>query len=1291
MKNVNRELLQYPLTVFQQRLWYEWLADPTSSKYNLAYAFELTGKLDITHLKKAWHAVVCKHESLRTYFSQELTNTHQFITSNLVNNFKIIDVINKDCAISTLTNIAKMPFDLTKPPLAWLLILRITSKQHILLLRIHHIVSDGHSIKMILRQLAANYNALTNGTLINSPQTLPSIKDYLIFAQNLMATQDRKHAKQFWQNYLARYNEPLTFPCPDSSNHRENTGGRYCLHFTINETCTIKQFIKQYHITPFIFFSAIYSIVLSQICDTTDVVFGYTSNNRPADFAQTCGFFVNLLPLRVKLSLTDSFISLLEQIKHDRNRVRHFDHYPINDIIKDFRKHQQDNTQLFNAALSAGGYNFIADDNLTLHSIDIKSLSINVGAVQNDLAVHYNFNNNMLYFLIDYNVNKLSMGFIKELSNAITIIINQAITSPTRSLKQFSLLNTQEQQKILFKWNDTAAKLKKPQTIHTLFELQAVKTPHNIAVGHNNETLTYQQLNAKANQLANIFRTYITTEITCIGICLDRSVNLIVSILAALKAGIGYMLLDPNFPLARLRYMLADPPINLLITHSKLTKKFDHFHGDMLLIDEIQDIIADQATYNLDVNICAQDLAYIIYTSGTTGKPKGIAINHYSLCNLALSQITAFNIKTTSRILQFAAVSFDAMVSEWTTALLSGARLQLLTSNMISADELINTINHYQISHITLTPSYLKLLPQIDMPSLTTLILAGEHNDNTLIKQWRNKLQLFNAYGPSEATVCATYANLSASTTIFPNLIGKPINNTRIYILNSRQQPLRPGMIGEIYIAGSGLAKSYVNQPILTREKFIYHRLINGVLERLYHSGDRGYYLNDGKIIFIGRNDDQIKIHGIRVELNEIANTINKFEPIRTSIVITQTNHQDDSTQLRAFLIKKSNSLLNNDELRHKLRLFLKQQLPHYMIPSYYDFVAKFPLSTNGKIDKQQLLNHFDSISCLQKHYRAPQTLTQWKLIKIWQDLLRHKPIGINDDFFALGGHSLLSIRLMAAFHQTFGIKFPINKLTQPLTIADLATYVDRHCSLSQQSILTYNHSSQQTPLFLIHPAYGLTFAYKALAKHLPTIPIHAINNPNFGSNKSIFNCIEDMADRYLKFIKTIQHNGPYRIGGWSFGGIVAFEIARQLHAIKQNTEIIMLIDSCIDTTFLNNNLLAEKLLQKYCRQTNINLNSPEGKLLQNEFDRSRKLLLQYSPKQFSGDAALLRCHQPVTLPYDRRSKDYGWGKIINRLYQHMIPGDHDTIFKEPNIGIVANTIANILTKHQSLATLLQP
>ncbi|WP_392408421.1 amino acid adenylation domain-containing protein [Chlorogloeopsis fritschii] len=863
--------------------------------------------------------------------------------------------------------------------------------------------------------------------------------------------------------------------------------------------------------------------------------------------------------------------------------------------------------------------------------------------------------------------------------------------------------------------------------IHQMFEAQVEKSPGAIAVfldAHNlasgvEEQLTYRQLNQRANQLAHYLRTLGVAPEVLVGICVDRSVEMIVAILGVLKAGGTYVPLDPAYPPERLAFILEDTKIPLILTQEKLRENLTANEAHLVCLDSDWEAIAHNSQDN-PVNWTTPDhLIYVIYTSGSTGQPKGVMISHRGISNQLRWRQTTFELTNTDKVLQTISFSFDPSVWQIFWPLCFGAQLVLpRPGGHHDSVYLIQTIIQQQITVLAMVPSMLRvLLEEKDIENcqnLKHITCGGEALPIELVERFFARLNLdnvlHNCYGPTEASIDATFWTCQRHTNYITAPIGRPIANTNIYILDSDLQPVPIGKVGELYIGGVGLARGYFNRPELTAQKFIPNPFNSS--ERLYKTGDLARYLSDGNIEYVGRIDHQVKIRGFRIELEEIEAKLLQHPGVQASVVIAREYMSGDKC-LVAYFVPNREQTPTISELRD----FLKQTLPDYMVPSALVILNSLPLTANGKVNRRALPAPEQNRPELATDFLAPRDRLELQLTQIWEESLGIHPIGVTDNFFDLGGHSLVALRLLAQIEQKFGTRLPLSTFLQAPTVEKLADILQQKESQALwQPLVAIKPNGKKAPVFCVHGADGNIIVFHNLACYLDADqPVYALQPFGLDGKQPFQTKIEDMASDYIKEIRTIQSEGPYLLAGYSAGGTIAFEMAQQLVAQGEKVALLALFDTCSSVYFhelsfrqwiarhwhnfwqldepkqkLNYLFMAiQQRLQKINKKfglDNIGAESPyahvsleyNSNLLEDAlFITQQQAVRKYHPQAYSGKVTLFRSNEQIWWLEGDRS--LGWRELAE-VEVHAIPGDHNNIVRA-NVQSLGEKLSDCLRR----------
>ncbi|MDH5548217.1 MAG: amino acid adenylation domain-containing protein, partial [Gammaproteobacteria bacterium] len=1056
LPRTNEETL--PLSFAQQRLWFLDQLVPNNPSYNIPLAVRLIGSLDIAVLSKCFNAVVARHEALRTVFVSHKGKPGQAIQSKLAIQLPVIDLSSlpedeRESQIRVLASAdARNPFNLARGPLLRTSLIRLNAKENVLLLNMHHIVSDGWSMEILVRELGALYNAFSQ----NMPNPLPDLPiqyaDFAHWQREKLQGEVLERQQSYWRQQLAGASEilelPTDRPYPATQSYRGSN-----IRVSISKKITEKllKISHSHSATLFMVLTAAYQLLLSQYSGQKDICIGTPSANRNhSELEPLIGFFINTLVIRTQLDGNPSFSELLTQVRETTLDAFTHQDLPFEQLIDELQlsrtmRHAPLVQAIF--ALHTSQHGAVgASTDLQLEPIYAANPFTKV-----DLDLDLTETKNGLEGYIQFATDLFNEETVQRIADTFVQLLTNIADNPQKRLSEFNLLCETEAQQMLTEWNATERELPKKQCIHLLFEDQVAQTPNATAVVCDDQTVSYLELNTRANQLAHYLRKQGIGPDSLVGLCIDRSIEFFVAVLGILKAGGAYVPLDPDYPQERLISTLQDAKVKVLLTKSHLisslpdirTRVLNQLGYREILLDSQWSDIAEYSNNNPVNSTQPGNLAYIIYTSGTSGKPKGVLNHHSGLFNLVQAQTEGLNITSETRSLQFFSITFDGCVWEIFGTLLSGGTLYVANqSQRQSADAIVDMMKEHRIDLATLVPSVLKNLAKIhELPELKTLVLAGEACPRSLVEQWAPGRRLINAYGPTETTICVSMAQCNDTEQSPP--IGKPIQNVTTYLLDAYLNPVPLGATGELYVGGAGLARGYLNDPQLTAEKFLPDPFSASPGARLYRTGDLARYLPDGNLDYRGRADQQVKLRGFRIELGDIEHVL-RIHPAVAEATVVLREDQPNNKQLCAYLIPKAGIALPEATT---LRDFVKAQLPDYMVPSTYTEIDAFPLTSSGKINLRALPQPEATAGQM---FVAPQTATEQSLAKAWIEILKLERVGIHDNFFELGGHSLLATQLTSWVRDAFDVELPISAIFESATLAELAAHIEERQNSSQ-------------------------------------------------------------------------------------------------------------------------------------------------------------------------------------------------------------------------------------------------
>jgi amino acid adenylation domain-containing protein len=1045
-----------PLSFAQQRLWFLAQLEPNNPFYNIPAAVSLQGQLNIEALEQSFNEIISRHEVLRTNFQtvagqaiaviskEKSLNLSIFDISNLPENQKVAEIRQQ-----TLQE-AQQPFDISSDLLLRVKLLRLNNQEHIVLLTMHHIVSDGWSIGVLVEELATLYQAFCQG----KPSPLPILPiQYLDFAawQRQWLQKEVKETQiSYWLKQLENAPKvlelPTDYPRPAIQTYR---GASYSFELSKELSTALNKLSQQQGSTLFMTLLAGFQILLCRYTGQKDIVVGSPIANRNrAEIEGLIGFFVNTLLLRTNLAGNPTFAELLKRVREVALGAYAHQDLPFELLVEQLQPQRDlSHTPLFqvmfvlqNAPMSS----------LELPDLTLTPLESDSGTAQFDLTLSMAETESGLVGSFEYNTDLFAENYLQRMAGHLQTLLAAIVANPQQRLSDLPLLTEFEQHQLLREWNDTEIEYPQQQCIHELFAAQVEKTPDAIAVVFENQQLTYRELNQRANQLAHYLQKLGVKSEVLVGIYLERSLEMAIALLAILKAGGAYVPLDPTYPQERIAFVLEDTQAPVLLTQQHLIDNLQN-QIKIVCVDRDWEIIAQESQQNPISESTIDNLAYIIYTSGSTGQPKGVLVNHRNVVRLFAATDSWFNFNQNDVWTLFHSIAFDFSVWEIWGALLYGGQLIVVPYWLSrSPEDFYKLLLTHQVTVLNQTPSAFRQLIQVEESlgssnnlALRTVIFGGEALQLENLRPWFERHgdrspQLINMYGITETTVHVTYrpltiADLEVASTSF---IGRPIGDLQIYILDSYRQPVPIGVPGEMYIGGAGVVRGYLNQPTLTSERFIPNCFSNQPNARLYKSGDLARYLPNGDIEYLGRIDNQVKVRGFRIELGEIEAIISQYPAVRETVVVV-SEESVNSQRIIAYIVPQTEPTLIITELRS----FLESKLPNYMVPAAFVTLEELPLTPNGKIDRKALPAPNTNRPQLEGVYQLPQTEIEQAIANIWQKLLQLEDIGIHDNFFELGGNSLLLVQVHSQLRELFQRDLSLLELFRYPTIYSLVNY----------------------------------------------------------------------------------------------------------------------------------------------------------------------------------------------------------------------------------------------------------
>ncbi|MCC6416687.1 MAG: amino acid adenylation domain-containing protein, partial [Gemmataceae bacterium] len=1319
-----------PASFGQRRLWFLDQLGQDREVYNIVYQIRMTGPVDEPALRRALETLVERHATLRTTFADEGGQPVQVIAPPAPIELELLDLTalppgERDAdAAEVAAEEGRFVFDLAQGPLWRARLVRLAAEDHLLLWTMHHIVSDGWSMWVLVRELAAAYEAL----LANRPPTLPPLPlRYADFSQwqcGWLQGAVLEGQLGYWTKRLAGSLPVLQLPVSRTRPKTQTFRGavhRFALPLDLAKA--LEEVSRHEGVTPYMALLAAFVGLLHRYSGQEDILVGTPIANRNrAETEGIVGLFINTLVLRTDVSGDLTLRELLARIRQGSLEAFAHQDLPFDLLVQAVKAERSASHQplfqvLFNYLhgvtqdLTVGGGRWLAEQG---HN----------GTAKFDLTLQMEETQQGLRGLFEYNTDLFDAPTVERLTGHFQVLLRGLLADLDRRLSQVLLLTDAERRQLLVQWNATRADYPRDRCTHQLVEEQAARTPDRVAVVFDNRQLTYGELNARANQLAHHLKTLGVGPETLVGLCVERSTDMVVGLLGILKAGGAYVPLDPDFPRDRLAFYLQDSAMPVLVTQRRLVTRLAGHRARTVCLDADAAALAAQRRDNLPATATPANLAYVIYTSGSTGKPKGVQVPQGALVNFLNAMRRRPGLTEQDTLLAVTTLSFDIHALEVWLPLTVGAKV-VVVSKDVAGDgvRLLERMTECAATVLQATPATWRLLLEAGWQGTRRLkaLCGGEPMTVELAEKLLGRVEeLWNMYGPTETTVWSTVHRVTSAGGPVP--IGRPIDNTQIYLVDAHHNPVPVGVVGELLLGGDGVARGYLNRPELTAEKFVPDPFVapappcpppprggRGGTPRVYRTGDLARYLPDGNLECLGRVDHQVKVRGFRIELGEIETILGQHPAVQGNVVVAR---KDDAgaDYLAAYVIPRPGQDATPDDLRRHLHA----KLPDYMVPSYFVILEQFPLTPNGKIDRKALPAPQQGLASAGQAARAavaPRDDAERELAQIWEDVLKVRPVGVTDNFFDLGGHSFLAAVLIARIRQQMGHALPLGMLFEAPTVEKLAAAMRQRLEAGTESSLVPLHEDgANPPLYMIAGVGGHVFTFHRFARLLgPDQPVYGVKAIGIDGTVAPPETVEAIAAHYVKEILAVRPKGPYLPSGYSVGAVVAFELALQLRALGHEVPGVVVFDMLAPgyppkaalpkrlwmhfSTFLGlpmrakKSYLGERLDKIWVRLLNWTgqglRNAPEIQgvegLQQGALKRVWLALStavnRYRPAQkFDGKVVLFKAeegfHWAATIIDDPL---YGWGQLTaGGVETHTVPGGHMEIFHDKNIDLVA-------------------
>ena len=1153
-----------PLSFAQRRLWFLDQLEGAAAAYNMPVALRVQGPLDGAALAASLRAIAGRHEGLRSRFVAEegvpQVRVAQDVPDMQLTDLRGLDAARREAEVQRLIQEdAQQPFDLSQGPLFRSRLLMLAPDAHIVLVNMHHIVSDGWSMGVMVREWSALYNAFAQGR--PSPLALLPIQygDYALWQHRHLVGPGLARQTAYWRRQLEGAPALLELPTDRVRPAIQRFHGD-TLDISLGAALSarVQRQAEQASATPYMVLLSGFAALLSRYSGQRDILIGSPSANRSrSEVEGLIGFFVNTLVMRVRLQPQQSYADLLAQVRQTALDAYAHQDLPFEQLVEETRPERKlSHSPLFQVMFSMQNAPATAP---ALDGLQVDDISPRPVVAKYDLTLSVVERGGVLQARFEYNTDLFRRSSIEALASHYQTLMEALLQAPNERVDRAPLLTRGELQRMAGDWNATGAAFDGPQTVHGLFEAQARRTPDAMAVRFQDTALSYRELDERASRLAGALRAGGLQPGSKVALCLARGAELLVGLLAVLKSGCAYIPLDPAYPAQRLQYVLGDARVALLLTQRPLLSALPAVDCPVQILGEVLDRAGDgPVPQHGDGAGSPDDLAYLIYTSGSTGQPKGVMISHRAAANFLHTMRQAPGLDAADRLLAVTTVSFDIAVLELFLPLSVGACV-VIADELVARDAgaLADALAQQSITVMQATPATWRMLlahgwqgrPDLKM------LCGGEAMPSGLAAQLlRVGAQLWNLYGPTETTVWSAAQRVQAADLEHANIpIGRPIGNTRLYVVDAEQNLQPVGVAGELLIGGAGLACGYFNRPELSTERFVPDPFLPG--EKVYRTGDLARYLEDGRIEFLGRGDQQVKLRGFRIELGEIEVLLSR-QPGITACAVAVDRSRDEDGRLVAYYTGAPADAA-------ALKSALKQELPDYMVPGLYVRLEALPLTPNGKVDRQALALPADvnEAPAGQAGFRDG---TEMALVQIWEEVLGVAPIGIQDSFFDLGGHSIVAVRLMARVAQHFGVHLPLASLFQGATVEAMAQLLRASAHESQWSSVVPIQARGTAPaLYCAAGAGGNVVYFHELARALaPGRAFFGLQPPGLDGVTPVLGSVEALARFYLDSIRERGDAPPRLLAGHSFGGLLAYEMACQLAESGHSAEALVLIDT---------------------------------------------------------------------------------------------------------------------------------
>ena len=1300
-----------PLSSAQERLWFLDQLEPDLTAYNMWLGARLSGPLDRRALERTVEEIIRRHEILRACYRQGDRGPEQTFVSPrkvelepLRNDAGLETVAWREEATKRLADLCREPYDLAEGPLFRYALAKITDEEHVVVLGMHHSVADGWSMGSLIDELSALYPAYLAGRESPLDELPIQYADFAVWQRAFRESAVYREEKAYWKAKLAGELPVLEFPTDRPRPPIQSYDGQNARRpIELGRLVELTKLANEERTTLFVALLALYLVLVRRTTGLEDILIGTPVANRERpELTDLLGFFSNTIVVRADLSGDPTFRELLRHTREECFDAFEHKQLPFEDLVDDLRPERSlSYTPIFQTI-------FLLEespsDRMKFGDLEVEFLDLKASVSRNDVIFGLFRNPEKATLWAEYRTDLYDAVTIERLLAAYDALFASALAAPDTPISRLSVLDRTDRRKVVEQWNATDSAYPRDSTIVREFEARVAEHPKRVAAifakeeGGGADTLTYGELNRRANQVAHELIERGVGPDVLVGLSTERTLPMLVGLLGILKAGGAYVPLDAGYPQERLRFMIEDAELSIVLVQASLRDRLPEDSGTVMVLEG--DAFDERSTENPEPRAGIRNLAYVMFTSGSTGRPKGVCVEHRSVLRL-VSDPNFCTLGPDEVLLHFAPIAFDASTLEVWGALLRGGRMVVYPPTEPSLEDLGRVIREHGVTTAWLTAGLFSLMVEHrleDLRGLRQLLAGGDvlpvPQVNRVLRELPH-VRLVNGYGPTENTTFTCCHQISVGGEIQGSVpIGKPVSDTRVYILDANLEPVPVGVPGDLYAGGHGVARGYLRRPELTQERFVPDPFHPDPDARMYATGDGARWLPDGTIEFLGRRDAQVKVRGFRIELGEIESVLGEHAGVSECVVIVREDQPGDK-RIVAYVVPDAEELDSAT-----LRTALKLRLPEYMVPAHFVPLEELPLSPNGKVDKNALPSP-DPSRDVEADYEVPSNETERKLAMIWQDVLGVERVGIHDNFFELGGNSLLSTQAMTKIRSAFEIELPLRRLFEDPTVADLARRIGGDAGeIAQRSygetfdrcLIPLQPRGWKPPLFIIAGAHAheddfLRFV-GSLLPHMPKDqPIYGFKARGLDGESAPHESAEAMAADYVREMRELQPEGPYLLAGNCVGGIVAFEMALQLRDAGQEVALLALLDTTAPVQEYRNyvsnhyrfwklerfvdhwrklgelsigeklSYLFERVRRKASRIVPLSEENKRRLRIEDVERKYSQVLADYKPRNFDGKVSLI-----INEEFQRHMPDAGWTPFVSgELEIRVAPGDHVT------------------------------